>query len=104
MPREDVLDFISNFSEAQSTFLYGCCYWFTYILKGRFGGSTYYDPIIGHYIQEIDGRFYDVRGDVTDLFRNAKLVCWDTYQSVDPFHYKHLVRDCVLKIKEDTEL
>ena len=102
---KDILDFISNFKDAQSTFLFGCCYWFAYILKVRFGGSTYYDPIIGHFIQKIGDRFYDVRGDVTEEFsQNERLVCWDTYQDVDPLHYKHLVRDCVLMIRRNLDL
>lgn len=99
--RKDILYFISQFKDAKSTFLYGCCYWFAYILKTRFGGSSYYEPVEGHFVHKINGRLYDVRGDVTAQYRNCRLVCWETYKDVDPAHYRHLVRDCVLKEKCD---
>lgn len=97
--KQTILSFIRHFKDAQDTFLNGCCYWFSHILSVRFGGTTYYDPIYGHFVQKIGNDFYDVRGEVTHIYQNMKLVCWDTYQSVDPLHYQHIVRDCVLKLE-----
>ena len=45
-----ILDFISHFKDAQDTFLYGCCYWFAFILNERFGGTTMYLPVENHFV------------------------------------------------------
>jgi len=97
--KQIILDFIRNFKGSEKTFLNGCCYWFAFILKSRFRGLTYYDPIYGHFVQKIGSSFYDIRGDVSEEYKNKALVCWDTYKQEDPAHYKRIVRDCVLKIK-----
>lgn len=96
-----ILDFINNFKDAQSTFLNGCCWWFAHILSVRFGGSTYHEPIENHFVQKIGNHFYDVRGDVTAQYANRHMDCFDTYENVDPCHYQRLVRDCVMKERND---
>lgn len=98
MDKQTIIDFIRHFKDAEKTFLDGCCYWFCYILSARFGGSTFYEPVEGHFVQKIGDAFFDVRGDVTELYKDCRcMVCWDTYELVDPTHYRHIVRDCVLK-------
>lgn len=106
MDKQTVLNFIRHFKNAQITFLNGCCYWFCYILNARFGGETYYEPIEGHFIQMINGDFFDVRGEVTHLYQDKKsLIRWDGYENIDPTHYRHIVRDCVKKERfEDDEI
>jgi len=80
-----VLDFISNFKNAQDTFLYGCCFWFAFILQERFGGTMMYEQVENHYVQEIDGRLYDVSGDVTEQYGASKwLVSWVDIEQRDP--------------------
>lgn len=97
--KETILAFIAEFSGATDTFLCGCCYWFAQILSVRFGGETVYEPVEGHFLQRIDGSLYDVRGDMTEAYRNIPLICWDGYDKVDSLHYQHIFRDCVLKAR-----
>ena len=96
----EILAFIAHFRGATDTFLYGCCYWFAQILSVRFGGDTLYDPVGGHFIQRIDGRLYDVRGEVTPLFENGRLIDWKTYAEQEPKHYHRIFTASVL-MKED---
>lgn len=95
--RREVLDFIRNFSSAEDTFLYGCCFWFTAILSERFGGETLYNPVENHFVQRIHNTIYDVRGDVTELYRGTTLYPWSSYCNFDPSDWSRVYRDCVLK-------
>lgn len=94
-----ILAFIAEFAGAKDTFLHGCCYWFAQILSVRFGGETVYEPIEGHFLQRIEGSLYDVRGDMTEAYRDAPLISWSGYETVDSLHYEHIYRDCVLKAR-----
>ena len=105
----DVTQFLKRFhfsEDITDVFSNGCCYWFCYILTARFGGITLYEPVEGHFIQKIGDAFYDVRGEVTDKYiNNEKLLCWESYESVDSLHYSHIVRDCIMKERyKDDEL
>lgn len=93
--RDDILHFISKFSGSEHTFLNGCCYWFAFILHTRFGGKIAYEPIEGHFVTEINGRLYDVRGDITDSYKDKPLLDWECYKDKDPLHVEHVERDCV---------
>mgnify|MGYP006379771933 CR=1 FL=1 len=97
---ENVWHFIKTFAAAHDTFLYGNCYWFAFILQNRFNGTILYDEIDNHYLCEINGRIYDVRGEVTDFYSNVNLINWNDMLFKDPVLYKRLVRDCILKIGE----
>lgn len=88
---QDVLSFIAHFKGAEDVFLNGCCYWFAHILQDRFHEAGYlvdifHDPIEGHFVArfirelssvEVDPdaevRFFDIRGDVTDLYKEEDL-------------------------------
>jgi hypothetical protein len=88
---KDVVDFISHFKGSEDVFLHGCCYWFAYILQKRFHEHGYlvdifYDPIEGHFISRFirdfdysapdpdeEVRFFDIRGDVTGLYKEEDL-------------------------------
>lgn len=90
----DVLQFISQFRECKHTFLYGCCYWFAFILKERFNGQIYYNPIENHFATKINGDLYDVSGEITcDSF-----VLWDEYKKVDELEAARIERDCIKKL------
>lgn len=95
--RTKILDFIENFKGAKDTFLFGCCYWFSFILNERFGGTTIYLPVENHYVQQIGDRLYDVSGDVTDKYKGAEIMKWSDMQERDSSLYKRLVRDCINK-------
>lgn len=88
---QDVLNFIARFKGAEDVFLHGCCYWFAWILKERFHEHGYlvdifHDPIEGHFVARFipdNGHslpdlnapvyFYDIRGDVTDMYDEDNL-------------------------------
>ncbi len=96
---DEVLGFIRNFAGSERVFLEGMCYWFAFILKTRFGGEIFYDPVQGHFITKINGRFYDVRGDVTEGYAGCAVYPWDSYCLDDPKHRERIVQDCILKVK-----
>lgn len=79
----------------------GCCFWFATILSIRFGGETIYSPIENHFVQKINDRLYDVRGDVTDLYNGQPLYSWAGYGNVDSLDHVRVYRDCVIKATLD---
>lgn len=97
----DILGFINNFKDAQTTFLYDCCYWFAFILNERFGGTTMYLPVENHFVQAIGKRLYDVSGDVTVDYMYAYIIPWANMECYDPSLYQRIVRDCINKEKDD---
>ena len=79
----EVLDFIEHFHKISSdnnideVFTCGCCYWFAYILCGRFDkAEIVYDPVENHFMACYDGRLYDITGDVTDRY---SVVAWKNF-------------------------
>ncbi len=96
--QDAVIRFIDRFRPARDVFLNGMCYWFSYILQGRFGGKTLYEQVDGHFLQEIDGRLYDASGDVTEKYRSSRfLIPWSNLEAFDQNLYQILLRDCVRK-------
>ena len=98
---EKILDFISRFHGSEDVFLHGCCYWFAWILENRFLlvgfpniPAIYYEPVEGHFVTKIENRFYDVRGDVSDLYRGKPMYNMDEMESNDPKMFANLMRDC----------
>lgn len=99
----DILGFIGRFStdgykerqEVIDAFLFGCCYWFAYILCARF---SYYNPVIvhdninAHFACQIDGRVYDIRGDITDM--DYHWTVWREYG--DATHKKRIIEQCIM--------
>lgn len=86
--------FISLFDKDQK-FMTGLCYWFAYILQGRFPfGEIWYDPIENHFYFTLDNVTYDVRGQVS---RPDSAIKWEYYEDVDFFDYDRVVKHCVLK-------
>lgn len=103
--QELILNFIRQFRDlgAENTFSNGMCYYFTTILRRRFGssnGTIMYDQVTNHFATEIEGRIYDITGDVTD---NSEYH-WERWTDVrkhDPALAKFIRRDCILKIPGD---
>lgn len=94
---QEILGFIGNFRDAQNTFLFGCCYWFSFILGKRFGGVTMYLPVENHFVQEIDGCLYDVSRDVTARYADSQIIPWNSMEEYDSSLYHRIIRDCVNK-------
>lgn len=94
----EVSDFISRFHEHQATketFLNGCCYWFAFILYRRFlrqGARIMYDQIENHFGTQVNGRVFDISGDVTDA--GYDWVPWDEID--DEALRSRIVRDCIM--------
>ena len=84
-PKDQTVDYV---------FTSGCCYWFALILNTRFPDSKImYEPVLNHFVTEIDGRLYDVTGDVTSKYTN--IVEWDTYALDDDLYRNRIIRDCI---------
>ena len=83
--RTEVVDCFSN----------GCCYWFAKILESRFYldvAVIMYDQVENHFGCMINGRVYDITGDVTDDYN------WDFWDKIfreDISLYHRIVRDCI---------
>lgn len=86
--------FISLFKK-DDKYMNGLCYWFAYILKGRFpNGEIWYDQIANHFYYVIDNVAYDVRGKVV---LPSKAIRWDEYEVYDELDYQRVVKYCILK-------
>ena len=107
--RATILRFIDRFTgngqrqEVIDAFSCGCCYWFADILWNRFAFETefkedlcylVYDPIINHWACSINGRIYDITGDISDN-QEYKWQDWGTFQLQDKSLTKRLYRDCI---------
>lgn len=96
--QEKILNFISRFHGSEHVFLHGCCYWFAHILEMEYlytGDVTImYEPVEGHFITKIGNRYYDVRGDVTELYQGKTIYDMDALPYVDDGLYRRLMRDC----------
>ena len=97
IPRE-ILGFIKRFEAGRDMFLHGCCYWFAHILSERFwlmgDAAILYEPVEGHFITRLGGRYYDARGDVTDMYRGFTLYALADMHRENSALYRHLMRDC----------
>lgn len=94
----EVLGFISNFRGCEEAFTSGCCYWFAYILSGRFPeGQVVLAVQENHFLTRVGGRLYDVTGDVTELYAGSFVLAWSDMAAYDELQYGRLLRDCVYK-------
>jgi len=95
---KEILKFIEHFKGAEETFLHGCCYWFAFILKRHFQTKyltdIMYEPKEGHFIARIDDRYFDIRGDVTELYSGMMLYDMCEMYSQDFKYYCKLMREC----------
>ena len=102
--KEDlVLDFIKQFRDlgAKNCFSNGMCYWFSAILRMRFNDEhchMMYDEIANHFGCEINGRVYDITGDVTNIYDWTP---WYNIEMRDRLLYNRILRDCRDKIPAD---
>lgn len=100
MMNDKVEKFIEKFhfsDDINEVFTQGCCYWFARILLewARFYDNTaeiMYDPVVGHFGARIDGRVYDITGDVTEshLWKNWLDICKE-----DNLQAWRLIEECM---------
>ena len=94
----DVLNFIKRFHDyndnVTDVFTNGCCYYFARDLAFRFfrtEAEIMYDPVACHFGTKVDGRVYDITGDVTDSYR------WEPWKDFDDVLEKaRIILDCIL--------
>ena len=84
---------LKSFNSIEDTFLNGFCYYFALMLQCRFGGEILYAPIVGHFVTRIGDRYYDVTGDVTDIYKQVEL-----YDQTLWLTHKPIVEGCILHI------
>ena len=97
--KKEILAFIQKFHNEGTikTFTEGCCYWFAHILCERFRSydvstSLAYNQIKGHFAAIINGRFYDITGEIPSSYE------WDTWESFkqkEPMYAQTVIRDCI---------
>lgn len=93
----DISRFLRRFHAGNETvnevFTQGCCFWFADILCKRFPERSrlMYDQVANHFVAEIDGRLYDITGDVTDTY---KVEPWDELE--DDLLRARIIRDCIM--------
>ena len=96
---KEILEFIQRFkSPDEKGFEYGFqngdCYWFAFILKGRFGGQIKYLPISCHFICKIGKEYYDITGCLSSL--REPVLDWNSYKKEDESHWNRIYKDCIL--------
>lgn len=94
--KDNVLAFIKHFQNEGTikTFTEGCCYWFAHILKERFSGLIYYNPVENHFATKIDGSLYDITGELVD---GRNWMMWRKYIAMDLLDAIRVIKDCVNK-------
>lgn len=91
--KEQILDFISRRFSQNCHWLDGNCYYFAVILKNRFpSGTIYYDVVYGHFVFDINGRFYDWSGEIKP---QGKLVEWDKLGEYDELVKQRVIKECI---------
>jgi len=98
----DVIEFIENFKKQRKeaveyVFQNGNCYWFSVILIELFGGEAYYLPIANHFITKIDGKYYDITGEITEFDETP--MKWSEFCELDPKCASRIYHYCV-ELKE----
>ena len=88
----NVLNFIKTRFPNKDHWLDGNCYYFSVILKERFGGTILYDVIDGHFVTEIGGVKYDWSG----IAKDGCFVEWDRFCDYDGAQMKRIIRDCIM--------
>ena len=94
----DILEFIERRFKKDCDWLDGNCYYMSIILKNRFpSGTIYYDVIMGHFLFEQSGKYYDFNGEVSVYNEDIEhLVKWDEFQNYDQLQKLVIEQDCIL--------
>jgi hypothetical protein len=81
--------------EVIECFTEGCCFWFASCLFERFSDydpTIMYDVVTNHFGCKIEGRVYDITGDVTDQYN------WEIWYKAywdDSERGERIFRDCI---------
>lgn len=90
--KELVYNFISKRFPEDCNWTTGNCYYFAIILKARFSGELWYEPVENHFVCLIDNIFYDHDGEwkPTD-----NILRWSEFMLLDCLETSRIIRDCV---------
>lgn len=83
--------FLKHFQSPDNTeevFTNDCCYWFALILFRRFikdGAKIMYDIESEYFGTEINGKVYDITGDITNNYN------WIPWDSIDDFDIRYKI-------------
>ena len=100
---KEIEAFIREFSkfgtDVRRAFTEGCCYWFAYILKGRFPESAriIYLPEASHFVTKIGEKFYDITGNVTKKYARNKKEDWEEFQKYEQKKAEKIGKECLCR-------
>ena len=104
---EIILRFIEGFhdrgnrAQVIETFTCGYCYWFAAILAARFADYypiIVYDEIENHFGCAIDGKVYDITGDISNSYN---WIAWKDLVKKDQSLALRIYKDCIIKEEYD---
>lgn len=108
--KRTVLQFINDFKKInkdiiEELFTRGYCFWFAYILQGRFDlpnyhSKIYYNDIENHFICRVGKYFYDITGEIKNT---NHYIPWEDYQNKEFSHSIIITKYCILKEKEQLD-
>lgn len=97
-----VLQFINDLKKIspamlEYTFYEGYCYWLAVILADRFKGDIWFNPDIVHFAAKIDGKLYDIYGQIDDT-KPACWMSWEEFQCQHQEAVESIVNSCIKKV------
>ena len=103
----EIIEFISHFSNGKDLFLYGQCYWFAQILRERFlpfysQVQIFYNPVANHFACAIDGILYDASGELAP--DPVAWILWSDFMEDEPIETERIYRDCIWQLDPDTKI
>lgn len=76
-------------ADVDTVFTCGCCYWFAFILCGRFPtAQLVYDQEENHFAVRIGGQDYDITGNITEQYS------MEPWNKIDAETQERILRDC----------
>ena len=105
-PEEFIQKFKDDFSKddeekklLETHFTCGYCYHFASVLEGMFRYRNHstdlmYNPIENHFAAKIDGRMYDITG---EIYCGDEWVLWADYKKLEPLDSERVIKNCIYK-------
>lgn len=99
----EVIKFINDFKgihkkEIENVFYNGYCYWFAYILCGRFIGEIWFNPDEVHFACKIQDKIYDICGEIENTDGWIK---WSEFQLTNQYLVEEITNSCILKNRNE---
>lgn len=108
---QEIINFIDGMKEVfdepiKFVFYRGYCYWFAYMLAGRFNGEIWFNPHIVHFAVKINDSLYDIYGKVEpgicpingeEDYSAEAWQNWTLYQALYQETVSDIVDSCIKK-------